>query len=441
MTMLAKSVETGVITREGCEARIALYKEQIGTGYIGIGKTLNEAKAAGIVPHGEWEEWATRTTGMEIRYVQRCMQAATEIRDGSQMARLEMSKALMLLSSGLDAETREQVAGKAADEGATVRELREQIKKLKLEKVNGAGAAAEIREQLKKAESEREQLIAQMTERENAWKARLEVETGKAYQRGSSEQVKEIEADIRKEFQNKLDYNRGQIETLKTQLEMAEAKRKSAETEGTRQWDRGFEAGRRDLEKAENELEKQIKGNLEISEQLKGKDREIEVLKGKLLAAENNRVEVVPPDYEQLRRDRADLIKAVEAAEKKAAEAEERLIVPADYEQLKRDRADLIEAAEAAEKKAAEAEERLEEMLREGGTGTGQEEDAYKILRGAVERFLGDADLLPTRAMELVHDRRTAGQIQQLESWVTWMREELGKAAGRIDAGEAVVIR
>ena len=55
MTMLAKSVETGVITREGCEARIALYREQIGTGYIGIGKTLNEAKAAGVVPHGEWE--------------------------------------------------------------------------------------------------------------------------------------------------------------------------------------------------------------------------------------------------------------------------------------------------------------------------------------------------------------------------------------------------
>ena len=52
MTMLAKNVETGVITREGCEARIALYREQIGTGYIGIGKTLNEAKAAGVVPHG-----------------------------------------------------------------------------------------------------------------------------------------------------------------------------------------------------------------------------------------------------------------------------------------------------------------------------------------------------------------------------------------------------
>ena len=407
MTMLAKNTETGVITREGCEARIALYKEQIGTGYIGIGKTLNEAKAAGVVPHGEWEEWATRTTGMEIRYVQRCMQAATEIRDGSQMARLEMSKALMLLSSGLDAETREQVAGKAADEGATVRELREQIKKLKLEKVNGAGAAAEIREQLKKAENEREQLIAQMTERENAWKARLEVETGKAYQRGSSEQVKEIEADIRKEFQGKLDHNRSQIETLKVQLQAAETKRATAERENSRQWDRGFEAGRRDLEKVENELEKQIEGNLDISNQLKGKDREIEQLKGKLLAAENNRVEVVP----------------------------------ADYEQLKRDRADLIEAAEAAEKKAAEAEERLEEMLREGGAGAGQEEDAYRILRVAVDRFMADADLLPTRAMELVGNKRTSGLIDLLDSWVKWMREELEKAEGRIDAGEAVVIR
>lgn len=407
MTMLAKTTETGMITREGCEARIALYKEQIGTGYIGIGKTLNEAKAAGIVAHGEWEEWATRTTGMEIRYVQRCMQAATEIRDGSQMARLEMSKALMLLSSGLDAETREQVAGKAADEGATVKQLRDEIKRLKLEKVNGAGTAAEIREQLKKAEQERDQLISQMTERENAWKARLEVETGKAYQRGSSEQVKGIEADIRKEFQNKLDYNRGQIEAMRFQLQAAEAKRKTAEDEGSRQFDRGFELGRQDAEAAEKELEKQIRGNLEISEQLKGKDREIEQLKGKLLAAENNRVEVVP----------------------------------ADYEQLKRDRADLIEAAEAAEKKAAEAEERLEEALREGGNGAGQEEDAYRILRVAVDRFMADADLLPTRAMELVGNKRTSGLIDLLDSWVKWMREELEKAEGRIDAGEAVVIR
>ena len=44
------------------EARIHLYKEQIGIGYIGIGRTLNEAKAAQVVPHGQWEDWVTRTT-------------------------------------------------------------------------------------------------------------------------------------------------------------------------------------------------------------------------------------------------------------------------------------------------------------------------------------------------------------------------------------------
>ena len=38
------------LTLADYEARIHLYKEQIGTGYIGIGRTLNEAKEAKVVP-------------------------------------------------------------------------------------------------------------------------------------------------------------------------------------------------------------------------------------------------------------------------------------------------------------------------------------------------------------------------------------------------------
>ena len=128
MTMLAEQENTSVLTLADYEARIHLYKEQIGTGYIGIGRTLNEAKAAGVVPHGEWETWVERTTGLSPRNAQRCMQAAREIKDGSALARLEMTKALMLLSSGLDDESRETVAQQAADESATVKELRERIK-------------------------------------------------------------------------------------------------------------------------------------------------------------------------------------------------------------------------------------------------------------------------------------------------------------------------
>lgn len=128
MTMLAEQKNVNVLTLADYEARIRLYKEQIGTGYIGIGRTLNEAKAAGVVPHGEWETWVERTTGLSPRNAQRCMQAAREIKDGSALARLEMTKALMLLSSGLDEESRETVAREAADESATVKELRERIK-------------------------------------------------------------------------------------------------------------------------------------------------------------------------------------------------------------------------------------------------------------------------------------------------------------------------
>ena len=129
MTMLATVEKKELLTLADYEARIYLYKEQIGTGFIGIGRTLLEAKEANVVPHGEWEAWMTRTTGLAPRQAQRCMQAAREIKDGSAMARLEMSKALLLLSSGLDEETRESIAQRAADDGIGYRDLKEQLQK------------------------------------------------------------------------------------------------------------------------------------------------------------------------------------------------------------------------------------------------------------------------------------------------------------------------
>ncbi len=129
MTMLADTERSNApITLVEYETRIFLYKEQIGTGYIGIGRTLNEAKAAKVVPHGQWEAWVERTTGMNIQNAQRCMKAAREIKDGSALASLEMSKALALLSSGLDEESREGLARQAADEGTSLAALREAIR-------------------------------------------------------------------------------------------------------------------------------------------------------------------------------------------------------------------------------------------------------------------------------------------------------------------------
>jgi hypothetical protein len=312
MTMLARKEDGQVLTIEGYEARIALYREQIGTGYIGIGRTLNEAKEAGVVPHGQWEEWVTRTTGLTVRQAQRCMQAATEIRDGSAMARLEMSKALMLLSSGLDEEQREEIAEKAAGEGATVKALREEIRQTKLKLVQETGAAAEIREALKKAEEERQQIQSQMRAAYQAFDAERDRISSEAYQRGIDDGAnesrrdaaakeaeltearrgrelamkearearqaaeKEAREEIRKEFEGKLDFNLGQIETLRAQLRAAKDDLKTAANEQSKAWDKGFNAGkdeaeklRAEIEQIEQELEKQIRGNVELHEELK----------------------------------------------------------------------------------------------------------------------------------------------------------------------------
>jgi len=182
MEMLAKREEGRVVTLAEYEARIHLYKEQIGTGYIGIGRTLNEAKEAKVVPHGQWEEWVTKTTGLTPRQAQRCMQAATEIREGSAMARLEMSKALLLLGSGLDEEAREEIAAKAADDGATVKALREEIQQVK---------------------AERQQVEDQLRAREEAHREQLETVRDEAYRRGEGAGKLEAAEHYREEIRQK----------------------------------------------------------------------------------------------------------------------------------------------------------------------------------------------------------------------------------------------
>ena len=214
MTMLAKTTETRALTLADYEARIHLYKEQIGTGYIGIGRTLNEAKAAKVVPHGQWETWVTETTGLTARQAQRCMQAATEIKDGSALARLEMSKALLLLGSGLDEESREEIAEKAAEEGATVKDLQEQLRKAKLQIVQETGAAAEIREALKSAEADREQLEDQMRAAEQGYRVRLDQAREDAYRRGEMAGKADAVQAAREEVQALLQEKQDKIEAL-----------------------------------------------------------------------------------------------------------------------------------------------------------------------------------------------------------------------------------
>lgn len=133
MTDLTTVAPQELATIQIYETRIDLYKEQVAGGYIGIGQTLIEAKASGVIPHGQWESWVTERTGMTIRHAQRCMQAAREIGEGSPLARLDMSKAMLLLSSGLDEDKRNAIGAAAAEEQVSVSELKRRIEEAREE--------------------------------------------------------------------------------------------------------------------------------------------------------------------------------------------------------------------------------------------------------------------------------------------------------------------
>lgn len=385
------------------EERIRLYKEQIGTGYIGIGRTLTEAKQAGVVPHGEWENWVTRTTGLNPRQAQRCMQAAAEIREGSALARLEMSKALMLLSSGLDEETREEVAGKAAEDGATVRQLKaeiqrirtekdgalaeaerirqakdredaenaETVKALKLQVVQESGAAAEIKVALKKAEEDRDALKGQLEATVRAYQKRMDEEAGNAYRRGLQDKAAGMEQDIRKEFQGKIDYLNGQKRQAEERVKDLQAELENSRKDGSKAWDSGYRAAR-------------------------------------------NEIDLLSEKYGEL--------------QKKQEEAQR------EAESLRRNQGDLLAAAEEAEKRAADAEAELEALRAAGPEG---KEPAWKVIKMAADRFRMECEMLPILDAPgvLRGEEQIAPCLDWMETWLGVMRKTL---AGAIQSEGAV---
>lgn len=390
MTMLANRTETRALTLADYEARIHLYKEQIGVGYIGIGRTLNEAKAAGVVPHGQWETWVTQTTGLTPRQAQRCMKAATEIKDGSALAQLEMSKALMLLGSGLDADAQEAIAGRAAEEGATVKALREEIRQakaaqeaadaenaesiraLKLKLVQETGASTEIRAALKKAEEDRDALKGQLEATISAYQKRLDEEAGSAYRRGLQDKAAGMERDIRKEFQGKIDYLNGQKRQAEERVKDLQAELENSRKDGSKAWDNGYRAAR-------------------------------------------NEIDLLSERYGELQ-------KKQEEAQKEA-------------ESLRRNQGDLLAAAEEAEKRAADAEAELEALRAAGPEG---KEPAWKVIKMAADRFRMECEMLPI--LDAPGVLRGEKQIEPCLDWMeTWLRVMRETLAGVVRSEGAVL--
>ena len=430
MTMLAKT-ETRVLGIADYEARIQLYKEQAVTGYIGIGRTLNEAKAAGVVPHGEWEAWVERTTGLAIRQAQRCMKAATEIREGSYLGQIDMSKAMLLLSSGLEDEQREALAERAAKEDSSVRELKEEIRRLKLEKVQEAGANAEMRTALKKAESERDQLKDQLGATVQAVREDAERKATEAYERGTKDQAS-MDGMALAQANGVIDRYEKRVKELARELEQAEAANQD-------QYNLGKDEGNRERQQLRGKLD----DLLEERERLKAELKDARDGGGAEAMAQQIRdlqAEAEKQAEEAFRRGKASLEEEVAKQHKELMGIVHRRAMEADAlrnelngksqyaEELRKE----LEAAEAREaKRARELAELKKERAKAGmDAARGIRADAMNglDLTAAVRAFIGQAGVLPQMGQILagMSEDERAGIRAQVETVAEWVRASRG---------------
>lgn len=131
--------QQGLATLANIEYRIGLHMQGAYENVLEVGRCLNEAKDAGLVPHGQWEAWVRHNTGMSERSAQKLMQAARCVQTGSAMERLPISKIQAILA--LPEAERETMAEKATSEGMSLRELQEEVRR-QTERANKADERA-----------------------------------------------------------------------------------------------------------------------------------------------------------------------------------------------------------------------------------------------------------------------------------------------------------
>lgn len=432
-----KGEMTRALTVADYEARIWIYREQAVGGYIGIGRTLNEAKAAGVVGHGEWEAWVERTTGLSIRQAQRCMRAAQEIREGSFLGQLDISKATMLLASGLDEEEREILGERAAEDGATVKELREEIRQMKLAKVHDSGALAEAKGELKKAREERDQIRAQMQALHKGFEARAEELQKAAYARGKDDgakgsgQAEAVAQGKLREMEQKLE--RAGIEAkdrekaLADQLKEAEGRVKDAE----KQLREKMDAIRKE---ADADARKEYEGKLRfLAREKEGLDEALADMRAEL--AEKDKAQSARWDegyragQDQARRDTEEVLKHAQQAidEMKEQQADK---MRARIQELEAE----LEAAEGREAKRAKELAELRKEKAQAGMDAARGIRAERMqgmdLAAAVRSFIGAAGTLPQMGpalagMEESEREMIRAQVDTVAEWVRASRTAL----------------
>ena len=176
--------------------------------------------------------------------------------------------------------------------------------------------------------------------------------------------------------------------SLRTQLKELEAQKSKLIDDIKRGGDR------------EAELNRRVAG---LKNELNGKTQYAEELRGKLIEAENNVIEV-------------EVVKA-----------------PDDYDELKRQKQELIDAAADAEARAAEAEAALDELRAENARNGASE---YDKLHLAMKTFMFSCELMACRPEGLVRDaERVRRDLDRLRQWCDAMDGAL-----RLHTVEAVVV-
>lgn len=161
--------QRNLVTLENIEYRIGLHIQGAYENILEVGRCLIEAKEAGLVPHGQWEEWVRRNTGISERNAQKLMQAARCVSADSAMNRLPISKIQAILA--LPEAEREPMAEKATSESMSLRELQEEVRKQKERADQAEGKRLELERNLRshdiQAANERKRLRAQLDDAEN----------------------------------------------------------------------------------------------------------------------------------------------------------------------------------------------------------------------------------------------------------------------------------
>ena len=167
-----------------------------------VGRCLNQAKDDNLVPHGQWEDWVRRNTGMGERAAQKLMQAARNVQEGSALARLPISKIQAILT--LPEDKRENMAEKAVSENMALRELQKAVQDERYRadiatRKADARVDAAIREKEEKAQ-EVERLKDMLIEANNNCTAArdsltdVQMKTSAAYVERIEELTRELEA-------------------------------------------------------------------------------------------------------------------------------------------------------------------------------------------------------------------------------------------------------